>query len=89
MFLSGIKMDGHSLHLVFDWKTRLDLVLAEQNIIFLQKKGIQRTNMLRLSNPKAPSKVKHHLLPSYTVNDVTKRAPCDDNGNVTLMAQGA
>ena len=44
--------------------------------------------MLRLSNPKAPSKVKHHLLPSYTVNDVTKRAPCDDNGNVTLMAQG-
>ena len=25
----------------------------------------------------------------YNVNDVTKRTPRDDNGNVTLMAQGA
>ena len=47
------------------------------------------TNMLRLGNPKASSKVKRHLLTSYNVNDVTERAPRDENGNVTLMAQGA
>ena len=32
---------------------------------------------------------KIHLLTSYKVNDFTKSAPLDDNGNVTLMAQGA
>ena len=56
---------------------------------FFPKKGIQKTNILRLSNSKAPSKVKYHLLTSYKVNDVTKRAPRDNNGNVMLMAQGA
>ena len=45
--------------------------------------------MLRLGSPKAPSKVKRYLLSSYNVNDVTERAPRDENGNVTLMAQGA
>ena len=45
--------------------------------------------MLRLGNPKAPRKVKRYLLTSYNVNDVTERAPRDENGNVTLMAQGA
>ena len=49
------------------------------------KKGIQRTSILRLSNPKAPIRVKPHLLMSYKVNDDIKRAPHDDNGNVTLM----
>ena len=45
--------------------------------------------MLRLGNPRAPSKVKRYLLSLYNVNDVTERAPRDENGNVTLMAQGA
>ena len=47
---------------------------------FSPKKDIQRANILRLSNSKAPSN---------NVNDVTKRAPHDDNDNVTLMAQAA
>ena len=47
------------------------------------------TNILRLGNPKAPSTVKRYLLTPYNVNDVTERAPRDENGNVTLMAQGA
>ena len=46
------------------------------------------TNILRLSNSKPLSKGKRYLL-SYIVNDVTECAPCDDNDNVTLMAQGA
>ena len=56
---------------------------------FIPKKDSQRTNILRLGNPKAPSKVKRYLLTSYNVNDVTERAPRDENGNVTLVAQGA
>ena len=56
---------------------------------FFPKTDIQRTNILRLSNSKAPSKGKVFLLMSYNVNDVTERASCDDNCNVTLMAQGA
>ena len=44
---------------------------------------------MRLGNPKALSKVKRCLLTSYNVNDVTERAPHTENGNVTLMAQGA
>ena len=42
---------------------------------------------MRLSNSKAPSKGKRHLLTSYNVNDVTERAPRDDIGNMTLMAR--
>ena len=53
------------------------------------KKSIQRTNILSLSNSKAPSKGQLYLLTSYNVNDVSEQAPRDDNGNVTLMAQGA
>ena len=61
---------------------------------FFPKKGIQRTNILRLSNSKAQSKVKRHLLTSLKldvikVNDITKREPHDGNGNATLMAPGA
>ena len=56
---------------------------------FFPKKDKQRSNISRLSNSKAPSKGKRYLLTSYNVNDVAKRAPRDDNGNVTLMAQGA
>ena len=55
----------------------------------MPKKDNLRTNTLRLSNLKAPSKGKRYLLTSYNVDDVTERAPRDDNGNVTLMAQGA
>ena len=58
-------------------------------IVFSKKKDIQRTNILRLSNPKASSKGKRYLLTSYNVNDVTERAPRDEIGNVTLIAQGA
>ena len=56
---------------------------------FIQKKDTKRTNILRLGNPKASSNVKRYLLTSYNVNDVTERAPRDENGNVTLVAQGA
>ena len=56
---------------------------------FSKKKDIQRTNILRLSTYKAPSKGKRYLLTSYNVNDVIKRASRDDYGNVTLKAQGA
>ena len=56
---------------------------------FIPKKHTKRTNILRLDNPKAPSKAKRYLLTSYNVNDVTERASRDENGNVTLMAQGA
>ena len=44
---------------------------------FFPKKDIQRTNILRLSNSKAPI-TKQYLLTSYKVNDVTERAPRDD-----------
>ena len=56
---------------------------------YFPKKDIQRTNVLCLSNSKAPSNDKRYLLTSFNVDDVTERAACDDNGNVTLMAQGA
>ena len=62
---------------------------GQSKIFFFSKKDIQRTNILRLSNSKAPIKGKQYLLTSYNVNDVTERAPRDDNCNVALMAQGA
>ena len=39
--------------------------------------------------PKKRYSKKGYLLTSFNVNDVTERAPHDDNGNVTLIAQGA
>ena len=54
---------------------------GKSKISFFPKKDIQNTNISRLSNSKAPSKVK--------VNDFTKHTPCDDYGNETQMAQGA
>ena len=56
---------------------------------FIPKNDIQRTNKLHPSNSKTPSKDKRYLLTSCYVNDGTGRAPRDDNGNVTLMAQVA
>ena len=44
---------------------------------FFQKEDIQRTNILSLSNLKAPSKGNCYLLTSYNVNDVTECAPRD------------
>ena len=41
-----------------------------------------------LSISKALSKGERYLLTSYNVNDVTERAPCYDNGNLTLISQG-
>ena len=61
---------------------------GQSKIFFFCIKYIQRTYILHLSDSKTPSKDKHYLLMSYRVNDVTERAPRDDNGNVTLMAQG-
>ena len=63
--------------------------MGRVKIIFLSKKDKQMSNISRLSNSKAPSKGKCYLLTSNNVNDVAERAPCEDNGNVTLMAQGA
>ena len=58
-------------------------------IIFFSKKVKQSTNILGLSNSKSQSNGYRYLLTSYNVDDVTERAPRDDNGNVTLMAQAA
>ena len=52
-------------------------------------KNIFKGQILYLSNSKATSKGKRYLLTSYGADDVTERAPRDNNGNVTLMAQGA
>ena len=62
---------------------------GQSKILFFSKKDMQKTHILRLSNLKAPSKGKHYILTSYKVNDVTERAPCDDNDNVRLMTQVA
>ena len=62
---------------------------GQSKIFLLNKKDIQRKNILRPSNSKAPNMGKRYFLTSYNVDDVTKHAPCDGNGNVTLMAQGA
>ena len=53
-------------------------LLSYKARVFFLTKDIQRTNILRLRNSKAQSKVKRHLLTSYKVNDVTKRASRDD-----------
>ena len=53
---------------------------GQSKIFFVSKKHTQRTNILRLSNTKAPSKGKRYLLTSDNVNDVTEHAPRDDNG---------
>ena len=62
---------------------------GQSKIFFIPKKDNQRTNILRLSNSKAPNKDKRYFLTSYNVNDVTERAPRDDKGNVTLIEWGA
>ena len=56
---------------------------------FFQKKDIQMTNILRLSNTKAPRKSKRYLLTSYNVDDVIERAARENDGYVTLLPQGA
>ena len=62
---------------------------GQSKIFFFSKKDIQRTNIVRLSSSKAPSKDKRYLLTSYKVYDVIEHAPRDDNDNESLMAQGA
>ena len=62
---------------------------GQSKIFILPKKDIQRTNILYLCNSKALSKGKRYVLTSNNVDDVTECAPRGDNGNVTLMAQGA
>ena len=62
---------------------------GQSKIFFNSKRGYPKDHKLLLSNSKVPSKDKHKLLTSYNVNDVTERAPRDDNGNVMLMAQNA
>ena len=56
---------------------------------FFPPKDIKRTNILRLSNSKAPSKGKRYWLTPYNINDIIEHASLNDNGNVTLIAQGA
>ena len=48
------------------------------------QKGIQRTNLLRQSKSKAPSKVKHHFMTSMKVNHLTTLATRENKGTVTL-----
>ena len=43
----------------------------QSEIFFCPPKNIQRTNILRLSNTKSPSKGKRYLLTSDNVDDVT------------------
>ena len=62
---------------------------GQSKLFFFPKNDIQRTNILHPSNPKTPSKGKCYLLTSYNVNDFIERAPHDDTGNVTLMAEVA
>ena len=63
---------------------------GQSKIVFhSEKKDIQRTNILRLSKSKVASKDTRYLLTPYNVNNVRERALRDDNGNVTVMAQGA
>ena len=54
--------------------------LHGQSKIFFSEKSIQRTDILSLSNSKAPSNGKCYILMSYNDNKVTKRTPHDDNG---------
>ena len=63
--------------------------MGRAKYLFYPEKDTLRANILRLGNQNAPGKVKRYLLTSYNVNDVTERAPRDEKGNVTLMAQGA
>ena len=69
--------------------TRLFSYIGSVKYSFFSKKDIQRTNILRLSNSKAPIKGKRYLLTSHNIDDFIKCAPSDDNGYVTQMAQGA
>ena len=62
---------------------------GQSKIFFLNKKDIQRKNILCLSNSKAPNMGKRYFLTSYNNDDVTDHAPCDGNVNATLMAKGA
>ena len=64
--------------------------LHEQSkISFHTQKGYSNDQFMAPKNSKVSNKGKRYLLTSYNINDVTKRAPCDDNGNVMLMTQGA
>ena len=54
-----------------------------------KSKKVFKVPIFASSNSKAPINVKRHLLTSDKVNDVTKRASRDENGNVTPMAHGA
>ena len=83
-------LHGHSWWIVIILHDHVTAFLHGQSqIFFYPKKGYLKDQILRLSYPKAPSKVKRYLATSYYVNDVTERAPRDEYGNVTLMAQRA
>ena len=62
---------------------------GQSKIFFFSEIRYSKDKLLHLSNSKAPSNGKRYLLTPYNVNDVIERSPRDDNGNVTLMAQGA
>ena len=54
---------------------------------FSPKKGIQSMDILCLSNSKAPSKVKHHLLISLKVSDITELESRDDANGIGSHAR--
>ena len=84
IFLSPLNTnDGFYLSYMTTW---LLSYMGRVKYSFIPKKNNQRTNILHISNSKAPRKDTRNLLTSHNVNDVTERTPRDDKGNVTLMA---
>ena len=63
--------------------------MGRAKYLFYPEKGYLKDQYIAPDNQNAKGKVKRYLLTSYNVNDVIERAPRDENGNVTLMAQGA
>ena len=65
------------------------LTWVEYNILFFQKKIFKGQIYCALvTQMHQASKGNIYLLTSYNVDNVTERAPRDDNDIVTLMAQG-
>ena len=56
---------------------------------FIPKKDSLRTNILRLGNQRHQTRLSVTYWRHITLIDVTERTRRDENGNVTLMAQGA
>ena len=87
IFLSPLNTnDGFYLSYMTRWQLSY---MGRAKYSFSPRKGIQRANVLRLSNSETLSKVKSHLLTSLKGNVVPIHVPCANIGNVTPTAQGA